>query len=184
MKRALAIAVVAVTAACGGELAPDDDGGRCEVAVQFEPLDAVAPTSIVARATVDGVQGVLTYSWLVSSSAGTIATTPRTPDNRDVEFIAAEPGVYQVELNVTGGSRTCPTWRGDKNVRDPGSTSGAVRLRFTPGPSTTGADPGARGGGARRQPTSPRACWRSIPASTCRSWSRTAPAPACRPTCG
>ena len=137
MKRALAIAVVAVTAACGGELAPDDDGGRCEVAVQFEPLDAVAPTSIVARATVDGVQGVLTYSWLVSSSAGAIATTPRTPDNRDVEFIAAEPGVYQVELNVTGGSRTCPTWRGDKNVRDPGSTSGAVRLRFTPGPSTT-----------------------------------------------
>ena len=136
MTRALVLVLVA-TAACGAEMGPTDDGGQCEVTVQFEPLDAVAPSSIIARATVDGVQGVLTYTWLVSSSTGTVATTPRTPDGRDVEFIAADPGVYAVELNVTGGSQGCPTWRGDKNVRDPGSSSGAVRLRFTPGPATT-----------------------------------------------
>ncbi|MBK9030683.1 MAG: carboxypeptidase regulatory-like domain-containing protein [Myxococcales bacterium] len=67
-----------------------------------------------------------------------VATTRRTTDGRDVDFVADQPGVYEVTLDVTGGSDACPTWVGDKNVRDPGAMAGSLRLRFTP-PASAGA---------------------------------------------
>ncbi len=123
----LALGLAALTG-CGAEgVAP-----RCEVAVQFDPLDAVAPRTIVARSTVTGASGVLGYTWSVRRGGVAIATTPRTTDGRDVEFAADQPGVYEVQLDVDGDPVGCPSWTGDKNVRDPGATGDAVRLRFSP----------------------------------------------------
>lgn len=121
-------ALAGATVGCGAEGAAP----RCEVAVQFEPLDAVAPRTIVARSSVTNTSGVLAYTWSVRRAGVDIATTPRTTDGRDVEFAADQPGIYEVRLDVDGDPLGCPTWTGDKNVRDGSTTGDALRLRFTP----------------------------------------------------
>lgn len=125
---AVAVALVAASLGCGAEGA----GPRCEIAVQFDPLDAVAPRTIVARSTVTDTSGVLTYTWSVRRGGLDVPTTPRTTDGRDVEFAADQPGVYAVQLDVDGDPLGCPTWTGDKNVRDASTTGDALRLRFSP----------------------------------------------------
>ncbi|MBP6847901.1 MAG: carboxypeptidase regulatory-like domain-containing protein [Kofleriaceae bacterium] len=124
----LGLALAAMTLGCGAEGA----GPRCEIAVQFDPLDAVAPRTIVARSTVTNTSGVLAYGWSVRRGGLEVPTTPRTTDGRDVEFAADQPGVYEVQLDVDGDPLGCPTWTGDKNVRDASTTGGALRLRFSP----------------------------------------------------
>ena len=124
----LGLALAAMTLGCGAEGA----GPRCEIAVQFDPLDAVAPRTIVARSTVTNTSGVLAYGWSVRRGGLEVPTTPRTTDRRAVEFAADPPGVYEVQLDVDGDPVGCPSWTGDKNVRDPGATGDAVRLRFSP----------------------------------------------------
>ena len=125
---AIGLALATATVGCGAE----GVGPRCEVAVQFDPIDAVAPQTIVARSSVTNTSGVLSYAWSVRRGGVAIPITPRTTDDRDVEFAADQPGVYEVALDVAGDPLGCPTWTGDLNVRD-GSTSGdAIRLRFSP----------------------------------------------------
>lgn len=132
MRPLAVLAALVVAAGCGSQQGSDGDAGTCGVAVQFEPVDAVAPATIIARATVSGASGLLGYTWSVRHDGLDVAVTPRTPDRRDIEFAALEPGVYQVSLEVGGAFPSCPTWQGDVNVRDPGAGVGAVRLRVHP----------------------------------------------------
>jgi len=135
MMRALTLTLVlahciALATGCGSEQGGDDDA--CEVTVQLEPGDAVAPVTIVGRATVEHGLGVLAYEWTVTRNGRPVEVTPRTPESRDVEFVAPEAGVYLVRVIVPG----CDQWDGGKNVRDPRANENTVRLRFTPAPGS------------------------------------------------
>ena len=104
----------------------------CRVDVQLEPIDPVAPVTITARATVANGSGVLDYQWTVTRGADPIAATPRTPDGRDIDFIANMAGIHHVALAIPG----CDGWSGDVNVRDPAADERTLRLRFTPSPDS------------------------------------------------
>jgi hypothetical protein len=138
-RRPLALVLALALAGCGAEqLQPDQDARACSLAVQVEPGDPVAPTTVTARATVTGPSGVFTYTWTVRHDGAAVAVTPRTPDSRDIDFIATTAGVYDVTLDVDGAGPECTRWQGPVNVRDPGAMPGALRLRFAPAP-TSGA---------------------------------------------
>jgi hypothetical protein len=56
-RRPLALVLALALAGCGAEqLQPDQDARACSLAVQVEPGDPIAPTTVTARATVTGAE--------------------------------------------------------------------------------------------------------------------------------
>ena len=142
-------ALVAVAAACGGDMAGDDDspdaGGNdgavsCIAVVSFEPMTAQAPATIVARSDVFNASGVLTYAWTVKKNGADVPFTALDADSRDIQFDAATAGVYQVDLSV---GLDCQAFHGDFNVQQPGANTRVVRLRMVP-PTAIAAPPQER----------------------------------------
>ena len=130
MRRAFALGVAIALTACGSENSGDD---QCKVAVQFDPVSPEAPATVIARAGLTNGSGVLTYDWTVSHDGTAIATAPRTPAGNEIEFVAAQPGIYEVTLFAQG----CDFWEGTLNVRPPSANQHTLRLRFAPPPDST-----------------------------------------------
>ncbi len=142
---ATAVAAALATAACGGDMASDDDavdaGGSdgatgCSIAVSFAPTMPVAPATIVAQSDVFGSSGITTYVWRVTlrATGAEVPFTPLDASSRDIQFDAPTAGIYDVDLFVGAG---CPSFDGAVNVMTPGANTRAVRLRFVPPASIT-----------------------------------------------
>src|SRR5262245_28663933 len=107
---AAAVGFAALVAGCAslGPSDADDGGGGgadaagCQAVVSFTPLQPVAgPTStVVARSTVGGASGIITYHWTITRAGEPVTFTPLAGDQRDVEFAVPSAGIYDVSLDV------------------------------------------------------------------------------------
>lgn len=101
----------------------------CFVSLSFFPAQPVAGlgNSISVRSHVSDAPGVLEYHWHVGFNGININFTP-DGDNTRIAFLAPEPGVYQVDLEVTGSPKFCSSASVPINVRAPGAQSQRLRL--------------------------------------------------------
>lgn len=136
---ALLLALCVAGCGAGGELPHPDaslvdavaDAPGCTVAVHFAPAMPVAGATVVAQADVLGGSGVLTYQWSVERSGAPVTFSPVDASGRDISFVAATAGVYQVRVLVP----SCSVTQQELNVSEPGANQRPVRLRFVPPPS-------------------------------------------------
>lgn len=148
MKRWLAIVVLA---ACGGseDNTPNTDGSvpgdaatNCTPFVTFDPpMPFAFPGSRTrAVANVQGVSGVLTYTWQVQRNGTTVAFDTAAPDLSAVEFDTAIADAYEATVSVSGAGQQCAIMSFPVNVLVPGANTTQVRLRVYP-PASVAAPP-------------------------------------------
>jgi Carboxypeptidase regulatory-like domain len=143
---AAALVALAVTG-CAGTISGDaggDDGTDqpCHLNLVFDPQNVVAgPTTMirVSAVTVD-VLGVLAYSWRVTFGGTPVNVTSAQDDGSQIEFLAPDPGTYDVNLNIAGTPGFCTAASTSINVRARGAQNGMLRLRVVP-PPTVAAPP-------------------------------------------
>ena len=106
-----------------------DAPGGCFVSLGFSPTQPVAgpAASITVRSHVVGAPGVLEYHWHVGFNGVTVNFTPQA-DSTEIAFLAPEPGVYQVDLEVTGSPTFCSSGSITINVRASGAQTERLRL--------------------------------------------------------
>ncbi len=130
---ALGLVVATVLAGCAGGLSGDGPV-TCDVSLGFTPSMPIAGPAgeVTVTATVLGTVGVLTYSWSVSSAAGTVTFDPAAANDSAIRFTALDPGIYTVTLDVDAPSDQCPQASERITVFDPSGTTLDVRLHVTP----------------------------------------------------
>ncbi len=139
----VAALAAALAGACGATDAAgdDDDGnvpdagvGSCDMTVSITPPIPVAPVSIVVTGAIDrtDLAGLERYRWTVTRSGAPVKFTLRDPDAREIEFVAGEPGPYEVRLDGDLDGITCGQAERDINVRDPAAQDVAYRLKLIP----------------------------------------------------
>ncbi|HEX2690075.1 MAG TPA: carboxypeptidase-like regulatory domain-containing protein, partial [Kofleriaceae bacterium] len=113
----------------------DDGGGApCHVSLVFDPETPVAgpTTTIRVSAVTTSVPGVLDYRWRVEFAGTTVGVTFAQEDHSQVDFVAPDPGIYAVHLDITGVPGACTSSDVSINVRAPGAQSALFRLRVVP----------------------------------------------------
>lgn len=122
----------------GGADNPDGggvDGGQgCTIG--YEPQDPTASPVVPIRAyaLIVGTQGVLDYAWTVTFNGQPVATTQEASDKSQIGFIAATPGPYAVQVQISGPS-PCSFISTTINVGAPGANTDVFRLRTVSAPS-------------------------------------------------
>ncbi len=149
--RAAAVAALVVPAAAGlvssacgaGGYSNEPDGGNggdaggplCEMVVEY------APSSPEVGATIDldgsiykqQVSGFESYTFAVTRSGTTIATSERSPfDGSKVQFVADQPGPYRVELRGDVDGLSCTDGVITINVTDAATPRRRFRFHFVP----------------------------------------------------
>jgi hypothetical protein len=169
-------------AACAGDMS-DSTPPTCAVNVTYSP-DPASPSAtqpIRAVANVSDYQGIARYKWRVVRDEAEVPFAAADPDVSSIEFLAATPGVYRVELRVDSAS-SCPTYAGDVNVLPAGAVARAYRLRITPPPGSASTGPQDQRvqlfGGVDRCPPAAR---RWPPTCASRPPAARASSPRCRP---
>jgi hypothetical protein len=122
------------------------DGVDCGLSLGFDPAVPIAgpTTTIRVSAVVHGAPGVLGYDWRVGLAGAAVELTFAQDDHSAIEFRAATPGTYEVNLDVSGSSSYCSSAHLPINVLAPGAYSHFVRLRVVP-PQATAAPPFEKG---------------------------------------
>jgi hypothetical protein len=113
------------------------DAGTNMCVIAYDPIDPVASPVLPIRAytTVLNPQGFVTYQWTVFFNNSTpVAFETAASDGSQISFIAANPGPYQVHVNISG-SPMCPDAQTTINVAAPGAQTDVFRLRTVPSPS-------------------------------------------------
>jgi len=131
MKAAILMLLVAV-AACGGDNGADGPPD-CTVGIAFSPASPIAgPQSEVrAIAYTSSVPGVRTYAWTVARGGASVPFDDARTDRSEIVFIADQPGVYDVTLDVAIPGYACST--AFESVTARASDSGRlVRLHISP----------------------------------------------------
>jgi hypothetical protein len=155
MKAVTAVtAVIALAAAaCSADLSPvgvipdapgpppSDAPQGCFVSLGFFPAQPVAgpAISINVRSYVVDAPGVLEYHWHVGFNGVNVNFTPQA-DNTQIAFLAPDPGVYQVDLEVTGSPKFCSSASITINVRASGAQTERFRLHVV-APKAAGVPP-------------------------------------------
>jgi hypothetical protein len=118
----------------GVDPGPDAPGG-CQVSLEYAPAFPVAgpSTMITVVSTVLNAPGTLTYNWHVRFKNVAI-TFSRENDHKQIVFNAAEPGIYSVDLEVTGSSTFCSPITVMINVGASGARNRLVRLHVVAPP--------------------------------------------------
>ncbi len=138
-----ALFVIAVVAGCsatdfntgsGPVDAPttsSDAAPGCNVFLMFDPVQPEAGNPVRATSTIDGFFGVPVYQWSVIRDADNTPVTfmDAQPDHSAISFTADLAGVYDVDLQVDGGTGFCPTAQSQLNVLAPGGNVVPYRLR-------------------------------------------------------
>lgn len=120
---------------------PGDAPEGCSVNLQFfpgEPVSGPSATINVQSYVVDA-PGVLEYHWHVGFNGLDVNVT-RSSDNTQITFRAPDPGIYKVDLDVTGSPRFCPGASTTINVRASGANTEQLRAHVVSAQSS-GAPP-------------------------------------------
>jgi len=141
---ALAFAVALAAAGCA-ESADGAEPGTCSVALAFTPAMPVATPGAKVRvnALVSGVGGVLDYAWTVHRGGAAVDFEEALANGSAIEFLAEDPDVYDVTLDVWAPTGSCPRAREEIAVLDPNGNLLEVRLHVVP-PADAGAPPTTR----------------------------------------
>lgn len=122
---------LAVVTACASDDGPDPNPGECRTALEIVPFQATAGEAVRVRALLIDALGVQNYDWTVTTSGDRVAYAAAQPDNSEIMFVAAVPGVYDVQLAVTGPAG-CPGAHAPMNVIATNANELNVELRITP----------------------------------------------------
>jgi len=149
MKSLAALGLLACAACAGsadGVITPDaggnSDSGTCGNVISFDPFQPEAnPISPVrARVNVIGTPGVTTFTWSVRHDNATVPHTNESSSGDEIGFIADDPGIYYVDVTITGASTACPYASEVLTVLDPNANTDFYRVRTVP-PTNSGAPP-------------------------------------------
>jgi len=125
--------------ASGLDGSPGDAGGgdSCRAALSFDPPIPIAgpATTLRVASQVTDVPGVLEYHWQAWLDGAPIGFTPAQADGSQIVILASAPGVYRVDLDITGAAVPCSTVTASINVGAPGAHSAVMRLRVVPAAS-------------------------------------------------
>ena len=143
MRQALLLCFVLT--ACAGDLGNSGDDGMNDAGVpdgsigwtiSFDPIDPIASPILPIRAylTLVNSQGVLTFDWSVRFNGSAVPFTEQASDGSQIGFLAADPGVYDVSVSISGPS-ACPYASTPITVTAPGANADLFRLRTVPSPS-------------------------------------------------
>lgn len=144
MKRLLVVLAIGACGADEGGTQQNPDAGTsgdsnsCDTMISWEPFAPEASDLVPVRVSVNvvGSPGVFTYTWQVRHENLTITHTQESTDGREIGFIAADPGFYDVSVGISGGFTACPFASTTINVGAPGANANVYRLRASPRPST------------------------------------------------
>jgi hypothetical protein len=137
--RARALGALAVLAACGAGDSGAIDTPYCDPTISFSPAAPVAGTmsEVRAEAYVDpDVHGVRSYTWTVFRDGLSVPFEDARLDSSEIKFIAAQPGLYRVDLSLDVPGYTCRNTTGTVTAIE-GDANRLVRLRITPSPSAS-----------------------------------------------
>lgn len=129
------VALVAL-AGCGAGGADSgnqtDAGSGCSAFITFDPdpANAIAGPIATERAIAHftGVTGLPTYVWTVTMGTSAVTFSDAQADHSAIEFAIPTAGTYDVRLDVTSGSTSCPTAVEHLNVLA-GTADQTYRLR-------------------------------------------------------
>lgn len=124
-----------------GEPPPGDAAEGCSVNLQFFPGEPVAgPSALInVQSYVVDAPGVLEYHWHVGFNGLDVNFTEMAGDTQ-ITFRAPDPGIYKVDLEVTGSPMFCPGASTTVNVRAAGAQTEQLRIHVVP-PQASGAPP-------------------------------------------
>ncbi|HSR97818.1 MAG TPA: hypothetical protein VLM79_12245 [Kofleriaceae bacterium] len=112
----------------GGAGEPGDAPEGCSVNLQFFPGEPVSGPSATlnVQSFVVNAPGVLEYHWHVGFNGLDVNFTP-SADSTQITFRAPDPGIYKVDLDVTGSPRFCAGASTTINVRASGAKTEQLR---------------------------------------------------------
>ncbi len=113
------------------------DGGIPACTLTWFPFAPEANPLAPLRVRIDsGAAGVFIYEWTVVHAGATIAHTVESAAGNEINFIAADPGIYNVSVTISGGFTSCPFVSEAIPVSAPGANNNIYRLRAVPPPAT------------------------------------------------
>ncbi len=116
-----------------GGLPSDATGGRCSVQIQLTPTQPQVGVDAAIRATasLEGVDGTVTFAWEASLDGAATEVDPAAADNSAVDIPVTTAGVLHVRLTLPDHAE-CDPGTQDVTVLPTAFATQTYRLRVTP----------------------------------------------------